>query len=85
MEPFRNSGWEFRTEIEHTALVGHVTDRPVHANVVGGDIDETGFRIERHRLPVLAADQIRTDVLGGMPRTRTPVRIFDRPHGLDVP
>ena len=78
-------GREFSTEVEHAALVRDITDRPVHADVVGRHIDEAGSRIIRHRLPVLAADQVWTDVLCRMARAGTLVGIFNRAHGLDVP
>ena len=48
---------EFAAEIEDAALVADVADRPVHADVVAGDVDEAGLRVVRHRLPVLAADR----------------------------
>ena len=48
-------GREFSAEIEHTPLVAEITHRPIHADIVGRNVDEPRLRVERDRLPVLAA------------------------------
>src|SRR5208283_3451571 len=77
---------EFAAEIEDAALVADVGDRPVHADVVARDVNEAGLRVVGHRLPVLAADQVRADALGGViGHARALVWVLDGSAGGDVP
>ena len=75
---------ELRGEVELAGRVLLLLVGDVHAHVEGRDVHQPGLLAVGHRLPVLAADQVRAHVACPDAQPRTLGRILDRHAGVHV-